>query len=110
VIGNEMLGSVFRNLLQNAILHNDKETPEITITAERQQRQIEVRIADNGPGVPDAQKETIFGKGAKGLESEGTGIGLYLVQSLVESYGGDVWVEDNTPEGAIFVVQLPIAD
>lgn len=101
---------MFRNLLQNAILHNDKEIPKVTITATTEEEMVEIRIADNGPGVPDGQKERIFGKGEKGLESAGTGIGLYLVRSLVESYGGDVWVEDNEPEGSVFVVQLPVAE
>ncbi|MFB6197766.1 MAG: PAS domain-containing protein, partial [Halobacteriaceae archaeon] len=49
VRGNEMLGSVFRNLLQNAILHNDKEIPRVTITTSEHEEQVEVRIADNGP-------------------------------------------------------------
>ncbi|MFT4946130.1 MAG: signal transduction histidine kinase, partial [Natronomonas sp.] len=41
-----------------------------------------------------------------GLDSSGTGIGLYLVNTLVESYDGAVWIEDAEPEGAIFVVEL----
>ncbi len=110
VIGNEMLDSVFRNLLQNAVHHNDKNVPEVRISASLADGRVEVRVADNGPGVPDSQKEDIFGKGDQGLESDGTGIGLYLVRSLVDSYGGDVWVEDNDPEGAVFVVQLPVPD
>ncbi|MFC7114549.1 sensor histidine kinase [Natronoarchaeum sp. GCM10025703] len=69
-----------------------------------------VRIADNGPGVRESMKDDIFGKGEKGLESAGTGIGLYLVQSLVESYGGDIRVEDNDPTGAVFVVELQAAE
>nr|WP_302080744.1 ATP-binding protein [Salinibaculum sp. KK48] len=51
-----------------------------------------------------------FGKGEKGLDSPGTGIGLYLVQTLLDQYGGDVWVADNDPEGAVFVVELPIVE
>jgi signal transduction histidine kinase len=69
-----------------------------------------VAIADNGPGIPDDRKETIFGKGEKGLDSPGTGLGLYLVRTLVEQYGGDIWVEDNDPEGSVFYVELPIAE
>ncbi|MGM0592420.1 MAG: sensor histidine kinase [Halobacteriota archaeon] len=102
-----MLGSVFRNLLKNAIQHNDKEVSEVTVSTVPEGDHVVVRIADNGPGVPDGQKEDIFGKGKKGLESEGTGIGLYLVQTVVEGYGGQVWVEDNEPEGAVFAVRLP---
>ncbi|MFT4911418.1 MAG: two-component system OmpR family sensor kinase [Natronomonas sp.] len=110
VVGNDMLGSVFRNLLRNATQHNDKTPPEVTVSAAEHDDIVEVRIADNGPGVPDAQKDEIFGRGEKGLESSGAGIGLYLVQSLVDTYGGDVFVEDNDPEGAVFVVELPIAE
>jgi PAS domain S-box-containing protein len=115
VVGNDMLGSVFRNLLQNAIQHNNKQIPKITVSAERVDDKVTVRVADNGPGVPDKHKETIFGKGEKNLDSKGTGLGLYLVESLVDSYGGEVWVEDRTSEGetdtegAVFVVELPVA-
>jgi signal transduction histidine kinase len=107
VVGNDMLGSVFRNLLSNAIQHNDKSLPEVTVSATEADGTVEVRIADNGPGISDDQKDEIFGKGEKGLESSGAGIGLYLVESLVDTYGGEVRVEDNDPEGAVFVVSLP---
>jgi PAS domain S-box-containing protein len=106
---NEMLASVFRNLLKNAIQHSHKQLTEVTVSATEQNGTVQVRIADNGPGVADAQKDAIFGKGEHGLESAGTGMGLYLVDTLVTSYGGAVWVEDNDPEGAIFVVELPTA-
>jgi len=106
VQANEMLSSVFQNLLNNTVQHNDKETPEITVTAEEDKETVQLRIADNGPGIPDDRKETVFGKGEKGLDSPGTGIGLYLVQSLVESYGGEVWIEDAEQGGALFVVEL----
>ncbi|WP_162354505.1 PAS domain S-box protein [Natrialba swarupiae] len=107
VIADDMLEAVFRNLLQNAIVHNDKEIPEVTVSTHVDEGRVRVRIADNGPGVPDHRKEAIFGKGEKGLDSPGTGLGLYLVDTLVDTYGGNVWVEDNDPEGAVFVVELP---
>lgn len=110
VTGNDMLGSVFRNLLQNSIQHNDKTLPKITVSATEIDDRVEIRVADNGPGIPEAQRDDIFGKGEKGLESSGAGIGLYLVRSLVDGYGGDVWVESNDPEGAVFVVTLPIVE
>jgi len=109
VSANDMLASVFRNLLTNAIEHNDKEVAKIRVSVTEHDQTVRVRIADNGPGVPDDRTETIFGKGEKGLESEGTGIGLYLVETLVDSYGGDVWVEDVDSKGAVFVVELPLA-
>jgi len=108
VQANEMLSSVFRNILENAVRHNDKETPEITVSCEENSETVRYRIADNGPGIPDQQKEQIFGKGEKGLDSPGSGIGLYLVHLLTDQFGGDVWVEDNDPTGSVFVVELPI--
>ncbi len=109
VAADEMVTSVVRNLLNNAVQHNDTETPEVNVSVERDGDVVRLRVADNGPGVPDPQKETIFGKGEQGLDSPGSGIGLYLVHSLVEQYGGDVWVADREPEGAVFVVELPVA-
>ncbi|TMT87818.1 PAS domain-containing sensor histidine kinase [Haloterrigena sp. H1] len=110
VLANEMVESVFRNLVKNAIQHNDKAAPEVTVSVSDDADDVTVRVADNGPGVPDNQKDEIFGKGERGLESAGTGLGLYLAQTLVDAYGGDIWVEDNDPEGAVFVVTLPNAD
>ncbi|MGQ3331074.1 PAS domain S-box protein [Halorubrum sp. FL23] len=110
VRANEMLSSVFRNLLNNAVQHNDKDTPIVEVTAEERDDDVYMEVADNGPGIPEDQREQIFGKGERSLESSGTGIGLYLVQTLVDQYGGEVQVEDNEPEGAVFTVTLPKAD
>ena len=113
VLADDMLDSVVRNLLKNAIQHNDADVPEVTVSVEAGEESVVVRVADNGPGVPDDRKEEVFGKGEKRLESEGAGLGLYLVRTLADSYGGDVWVEDREPDGddgAVFVLELPVAD
>jgi len=110
VRANELLSSVIGNLLTNAIRHNDTEAPEIEITAEQTATTVILRIADNGPGVPDSEKEAVFEKGRKGAESPGSGIGLYLVSKLVDQYNGEIWVEDNEPTGAVFALELPIYD
>jgi len=110
VTANEMLSSVFRNLLNNAVQHNDKDTPLVEVSCEIRDDDVVVRIADNGPGIPDDKKDVVFGKGERGLGSPGTGIGLYLVRTLVTQYGGEVRAEDNEPTGTTFVVELPRAD
>jgi PAS domain S-box-containing protein len=110
VRADDMLESVFRNLLSNAIQHNDKPVPQVTVSVAAVDDTVVVRIADNGPGIPDDRKAEIFEQGEMSLDSDGTGLGLYLVDTLVGRYGGDVRVEDNDPDGAVFIVELPIAD
>lgn len=71
-----------------------------------------VRIADEGPGIPDDQKSQVFdlfytsgnptGDGRRGL-----GIGLSLCQSIVRAHGGAISVTDNAPHGAAFEFSLP---
>jgi PAS domain S-box-containing protein len=110
VLATDMLGSVFRNLLTNAIKHNDRSVPEVTVSAVERDGTVTARVADNGPGVPDPRKEALFARGETGTGGGGSGIGLYLVRTLVDTYGGDVWMEDNDPEGTVVVVSLPSAD
>ena len=107
VLANDLLSSVFRNVISNAVQHNDSSEPEVTISADAGEERVRVRIADNGPGVPEAIREEIFDDEVKGIESAGTGMGLYLVSTLVRRYDGAVWVEENAPRGSVFVIELP---
>ena len=109
VRADELLNGVFRNILNNAVQHNDKAVPEITVQTHVGDETVTIRIADNGRGISDTHKQEIFERGNQGLESEGTGIGLYLIKTLIDRYGGKVWVEDNEPEGSIFAVKIPRA-
>ncbi|WP_416839384.1 PAS domain S-box protein [Haloferax sp. DFSO52] len=106
VYANQMLDSVFRNVLNNAIQHNRSDTPEVVVRATEDDDHLVVRIADNGPGIPEIQRRTVFGKGKRGLESSGTGLGLYLVHSLIEQYGGRIDVSENEPSGTVFEIHL----
>ena len=106
VDADEMLSSVFRNVIKNGIQHNDKPHPEVTVSVDVTDDRVRVSVVDNGPGIPDSQKADVFGRGQKGLESEGTGIGLYLVNTLVEKYGGAVHVDDNEPTGTVATIAL----
>lgn len=110
VVANELLSSVFRNILTNAIKHDDTGTPKISVSTEEREDTVVVHVADNGPGVPDDHKEEIFGKGKHGIESSGSGLGLYLVYTFLDQFGGNVWVTDNDPRGAVFHVELQKAD
>lgn len=110
VRADELLGPLFRNLLRNAVEHNDAETPRVRVDAAREDGAVTVSVTDNGPGVPDDRKEEIFGQGEYGSHSSGSGFGLYLVRTAAEAYGGSVEVVDAEPTGARFRVTLPLAD
>ncbi len=117
VQANELLHDVFANLVSNAIKHTEGRA-DIVIkmdVVDDQGRCCRVRIEDNGPGIPDDFKPTIFNRVLKGTKkAKGMGLGLYLVKSLVDSYGGRVMVEDRVAgdhtKGARFVVTLPAVE
>jgi signal transduction histidine kinase len=120
VKANELLTDVFSNLVMNAIKHSPCDRPlaiDIGMAKVREDRvdYFRVTIDDNGPGIPDEKKASVFGRFARGKDNvKGSGLGLYLVKSLAEKYGGKVRVEDRVPgdhtRGCRFVVMLPAAD
>lgn len=107
VQANELLPSVFQNLLNNAVQHNDKREPRVKTSVTPLGDDVIVRVMDNGPGIPEEVQESLFTDGEKGVDSSGTGMGLYLVQTLVDQYGGEIDVMDNTPTGTVFQITLP---
>ncbi len=115
---NDLLYDLFSNLVENAIKHS-RGHPIIDINVEPIREDgcdyYKVRIDDQGPGIPDELKAIIFERKLTGdTKSKGSGIGLFLVKTLVDSYGGRVWVEDRVKgdrtKGARFVVLLPAVE
>lgn len=103
VRADELLSAVVENLLSNAVHHHDRETASVVVTAERDEEWVRLRVADDGPGIPDRRKQRVF----EPEVGEGTGMGLYLVETLVDQYGGDVRLADNEPRGTVVELTLP---
>ncbi|RDI70167.1 ATP-binding protein [Halopelagius longus] len=108
VMADDLLPRVFANLFANAVQHNDSETPRVDVTVEVGADAATVSIADNGPGISDSVRETLFERSDNTGGSHG--IGLYLVRTLVERYGGTVQLSETGPDGSVFTVELPLAD
>lgn len=106
VTANAGLRSVVDNLLENAVEHNDADDPRIQVAVETNTETARLIVADNGPGIPDEQKERLLNSQSR----EDSSGGLSLIQILVESYGGKVSIEDNDPRGSIFTVELSRSD
>ncbi|OVE86174.1 histidine kinase N-terminal 7TM domain-containing protein [Natronolimnobius baerhuensis] len=110
VAADSALSSAVSNLLRNAVIHNDAETPRVDVSVEATNGQVDVRIADNGPGIPASIRDDLFERGVTGEQSGGTGLGLHLVQTFIRWYGGSVEVSDNEPTGTVFTITLPTTD
>ena len=105
---------VIINILDNAIKYTPKDSM-ITITTEKQKDKAIISIADNGAGIPDELKERVFDMfytGANKLADSrrSIGLGLALCKSIISVHGGEIFVKDNVPSGAIFTFTLPIGE
>jgi signal transduction histidine kinase len=104
-----ILESVLQNVLENAIIHNDQSRPRLGITVEPiGDDEIEVTIVDNGPGIPDQEREVLV-KGTETPLEHGSGLGLWLVNWGVTMLGGEVTFEDRATTETPLVPGNPVA-
>jgi signal transduction histidine kinase len=108
----DQLDQVLWALLDNAVKYGGLEGKvEVAIRADETIDRLHVTIADQGPGVPAADRDrlfTRFHRGSGQLSGEGTGLGLYLSRQLLHAMGGKLWLEPETPGGgAAFTLSLP---
>ena len=105
---------VIINILDNAIKYTPKDSM-ITLTTEKQKDKAIISIADNGAGIPDELKERVFdmfytGANKMADSRRSIGLGLALCKSIISVHGGEIFVKDNVPSGAIFTFTLPIGE
>lgn len=109
--GDELLLQIaLSNLIDNALKYAPKESP-VYVDLMDENDMIQVKVSDEGPGVPDEEKKRIFEKFYRSgnettRKAKGTGLGLYLTRKIIRDHNGDIFVMDNTPHGSIFVIQF----
>ncbi|MHA1965593.1 MAG: sensor histidine kinase [Candidatus Thorarchaeota archaeon] len=113
VYANDLLTDVFMNLFRNAVKYSNQKKRidiEIESTTIDDQKMYQIRVTDYGRGIEPERKESLFSRFMEG--ADGTGLGLWVVQVLTESFGGMVEVMDRVEgsysQGAVFVVTLPV--
>ena len=99
---------IFNNLIKNAFQAiPEGRTPQINVELENQDEFLLVTITDNGKGIPEELRERIFQPNFT-TKSSGTGIGLAMVNSMVESANGEIWFDTEVDKGTKFYVKLPL--
>jgi signal transduction histidine kinase len=106
-----VIQEIFSNLLSNAVKYTPAQGT-ITISMTQNDKQIITRISDSGYGIPPQEQSRVFSKFYRGTnilkaETEGTGLGLYLVKTLVELVGGKISFESELGKGTTFTVTFP---
>jgi len=101
------LERVFQNLLINACEAVSPQNGHIQVDIHANKTAIQVRVADNGHGIPELVRERLFEPFVSQGKENGTGLGLTVVQKIVQDHGGDVRVESTSSEGTVFLIVLP---
>jgi signal transduction histidine kinase len=96
------------NLLLNACEVVPPESGKIDIELQRKGESLEIRIEDNGPGIADTVRDRLFEPFVSYGKENGTGMGLTVVQKIVQDHGGDVVVEQTSPSGTTFRLSIPL--
>ncbi len=109
-----LIVQVIINIVDNAIKYTPKGT-EITISTERKNAMLSVSIADNGTGIADDTKNKVFDMFYTGANKvadsrRSLGLGLALCKTIISAHGGEIFVNDNVPHGAVFTFTLPVKE
>lgn len=105
-LANGTFRAVVANLLQNAVEHNDTEEPTVSVSITSGTETVSIRVADDGPGFPEGVEIDAYQEDGRGQTDRGVGIGLYLVEVIVDAVDGSVAVTDNEPRGAVVTIEL----
>jgi PAS domain S-box-containing protein len=93
-------------LVTNATDHNDSPSPEVTVTVTHSDETVHIDIADNGPPIPEVERNVLVDETEQTPLYHGSGLGLWLVNLIVTRSGGTITVEENSPAGNVVRIEL----
>ena len=108
----EKMRIAVENIIDNAIRYTSSGG-KIAISFKVDGGEIEVRIQDTGLGIPDREQDKVFTKFFRGtnvirVDTEGTGLGLYITKHIIEAHGGRIWLESKEGKGTTFFFTIPV--
>ena len=106
VRADELLESAIRNVLENAVVHNDRDQPIVEVSVDRADEGYRVAVADNGPGIPPIER-SVFSEARETALEHASGLGLWLVHWIVAESGGRVDIHTREPTGTLVSMWLP---
>ncbi|WP_311170612.1 sensor histidine kinase [Halobellus ordinarius] len=109
VRANERLDHVFRQLMENAIVHTPDDDPSVEVSVTPTATDVRVSVRDHGTGLPESQRKILEEGEIRRFDDPGAGFGLNIVRLLVESVGGGIETEIDE-EGTTITVILPLAE
>jgi len=110
----EKIRLAIQNLLDNALRYT-LPGGKITVSLRLLEKEVEIQVKDTGVGIPKEQREQVFAKFFRAsnvvkMDTEGSGLGLFITKNIVEAHGGKVWFESEEGKGTTFHITLPIAE
>ncbi len=114
LIDGEKIRLAIQNIFENAIRYT-RPGGKVTVSLKRVKKEIEVSIKDTGAGIPKEQQERVFTKFFRAanvmrMETEGSGLGLFITKNIIEAHGGKIWFESEENKGSTFHFTLPIKE
>ncbi|MFA9417279.1 MASE3 domain-containing protein [Natrinema sp. HArc-T2] len=101
------LEQAITELVENGIVHATQDTPAVTISVHSRDQLVEIRVEDDGPGIPAAERQVIAGEAEIDALLHSNGMGLWLVDHIVTDAGGTIRFEDAAPRGSIVTLLIP---
>ena len=106
-----LINNLLHNLIENGIKYNENPRPSILIDYQLEDKQHHFKVTDNGIGIKEEYKDQIFILFKRLTHEhayEGTGIGLSICKKIVETYGGNIWMDSTTGVGTTFHFTIPM--